>query len=517
MSLESPVNYVNDLVTTNPTTGDPRSEGDDHFRNIKTAVKACFPGLAGRAWRFQSKSANYTVISTDNMSVVYCTADLTLALTASASLGNGFLVLIVPSVAGVDATIDPAGAETVNGAATLVVSYPQAVLLSTDGTGWIALYSPNALSSLSVQAETDVASATTTDLGAVASENVRITGTTTITGFGTIAAGTVRRGRFSGALLLTHNATSLILPSAANITTAAGDTFEAISLGSGNWYLLSFTRASGSSLITTALPRNYIDGCHISNSSGDAVNDYDISAGVCRDSTNSFNITVSALANKQLDSNWAPGASAGLRYSGAGITDTTYGLWVAAKADGTQDAYAYPNSTSPSAATVLAALQAETGGSSYLYVRYIGVLIRESGVNVPFFQDGEFFQRKVPLLSFNTTNPGASSILQVLAGAPLGVKVRVLLNVILKNASADSVNPGLYFSDPDSTDTAASLTATPLAQLQANNNNVVNNQAGQVMVRTDTSGRVRYDLTASGANTIVLAAITGWFDRRGRE
>jgi hypothetical protein len=57
---------------------------------------------------------------------------------------------------------------------------------------------------------TDVASATTTDIGAAASGNVNITGTTTITGFGTVAAGTYRRVRFAGALTITHNATSLI-------------------------------------------------------------------------------------------------------------------------------------------------------------------------------------------------------------------------------------------------------------------------------------------------------------------
>lgn len=81
----------------------------------------------------------------------------------------------------------------------------------------------------------DVASATTTDIGAVASQNVRITGTTTITGLGTVAAGTFRRVRFAGALTLTYNGTSLILPRAANIVTAAGDIAEFISEGSGNW------------------------------------------------------------------------------------------------------------------------------------------------------------------------------------------------------------------------------------------------------------------------------------------
>lgn len=98
-------------------------------------------------------------------------------------------------------------------------------------------------------AETTVASATTTDLGAVASDKVSITGTTTITGFGTVAAGTFRQGRFTGALTLTHNATSLIVPGGASITTAAGDRFQAYSLGSGNWVVSSYTKADGTAVV----------------------------------------------------------------------------------------------------------------------------------------------------------------------------------------------------------------------------------------------------------------------------
>lgn len=98
-------------------------------------------------------------------------------------------------------------------------------------------------------AEDTVASATTTAIGATVSENVSITGTTTITGFGTVAAGTKRWGRFTGALTLTHNGTSLILPGAANITTAAGDRFVAVSLGSGNWVVHSYTKASGEAVV----------------------------------------------------------------------------------------------------------------------------------------------------------------------------------------------------------------------------------------------------------------------------
>lgn len=100
--------------------------------------------------------------------------------------------------------------------------------------------------------QTTIASATTTSIGGVASHNVSITGTTTITGFGTANAGLMREGVFTGILTLTYNATSLILPGAASITTAAGDSFRAISLGSGNWLVYDYTPASGRSVIASA-------------------------------------------------------------------------------------------------------------------------------------------------------------------------------------------------------------------------------------------------------------------------
>lgn len=98
----------------------------------------------------------------------------------------------------------------------------------------------------------DEASASTVDLGAIASQNVRITGTTTITAFGTAAAGTFRRLRFADALTLTHNGTSLIVPGAANITTVAGDRCDVMSLGSGNWIVLAYVGATTAQMQTVA-------------------------------------------------------------------------------------------------------------------------------------------------------------------------------------------------------------------------------------------------------------------------
>jgi hypothetical protein len=98
-----------------------------------------------------------------------------------------------------------------------------------------------------------IASATTTDMSTVAGQYVTVTGITTVTGLGTIKAGWLKFLKFSGALILTHNATSLILPGAANITTAAGDVAVMVSEGSGNWRCLDYQRAAGGSnfLVTT--------------------------------------------------------------------------------------------------------------------------------------------------------------------------------------------------------------------------------------------------------------------------
>lgn len=114
-----------------------------------------------------------------------------------------------------------------------------------------ALNSANAVS---------VASAATTDIGAAASNNVTVTGTTTITALGTIAAGATRQVTFSGALILTHNATSLILPGAANITTAAGDVAQFVSLGAGNWKCANYAKASGQAVVASAAGVTTVDG-----------------------------------------------------------------------------------------------------------------------------------------------------------------------------------------------------------------------------------------------------------------
>lgn len=125
-----------------------------------------------------------------------------------------------------------------------------------NGTTWVVqtntAFSGGSLTSALNEAKgADIASAATTNIAAATGNFVHVTGTTTITALGTIQAGTRREVRFAGALVLTHNATSLILPTGANITTAANDCATFISEGSGNWRCVKYERADGTSLAGT--------------------------------------------------------------------------------------------------------------------------------------------------------------------------------------------------------------------------------------------------------------------------
>lgn len=124
---------------------------------------------------------------------------------------------------------------------------------------------------------TDVASATTTDLGAVLSRNLRITGTTNITSFGTVASGVTRKLRFAGALTISYNATSMILPTGADIITAAGDTATAVSLGSGNWIVTDYQRATG-----RAVGSKFTQAASQASTSGTSIDFTSIPSGVTR-------------------------------------------------------------------------------------------------------------------------------------------------------------------------------------------------------------------------------------------
>jgi hypothetical protein len=124
-----------------------------------------------------------------------------------------------------------------------------------DGASWLNLWyvdATNHLTSMGIGGgiiSQIIASAATTDLGSVAQPYKTISGVATITSLGSSAmVGSIHIAVFSGITTLTYNATSLIIPGAANKTTANGDMMIAVYLGSGNWRVLSYVAIASTSI-----------------------------------------------------------------------------------------------------------------------------------------------------------------------------------------------------------------------------------------------------------------------------
>ena len=90
-------------------------------------------GPAARAY-VRSKSASYTAVLADIGCIIDCTGSWTLSLTAAAVLGDGYYVWVRNAGSGT-ITIDPAGAETIDGGATTTLPAGHYCLLQCDEIG----------------------------------------------------------------------------------------------------------------------------------------------------------------------------------------------------------------------------------------------------------------------------------------------------------------------------------------------------------------------------------------------
>lgn len=121
---------------------------------------------------------------------------------------------------------------------------------------WITIFSIDSTNGLNVPpigggTEQTLASSSTVDLGSVPQSLIQITGTNTISSFGSSAkAGQAKLLYFSGVLTLSQSS-ALELPGNSNLTTGAGDTAIAVATGSSNWLVISYQRATGGPVTLT--------------------------------------------------------------------------------------------------------------------------------------------------------------------------------------------------------------------------------------------------------------------------
>ena len=156
------------------------------------------------------------------------------------------------NAANLDAKVDPLASEFNGNIENVNIKSDAAIAASKLNLATIAQVMSMSSKDFSEAKGADVASDTTTTIWVTDGNYLHITGTTTITSFGTAGqAGDERTVVFDGILTLTHNATSLILPTGANITTAAGDTAIVRAETTANARVVAYIRKDGTALTGT--------------------------------------------------------------------------------------------------------------------------------------------------------------------------------------------------------------------------------------------------------------------------
>jgi len=108
-----------------PLGTDPKSQGDDHIRMIKSVMQG--------AGAYQAKSGSYLGVKGDSGTTLVFSAAATLTLDPAATLATGWWINVI---ADAEVTIDPNGAELIDGLATIVVPANRAVSIYCNGAAF---------------------------------------------------------------------------------------------------------------------------------------------------------------------------------------------------------------------------------------------------------------------------------------------------------------------------------------------------------------------------------------------
>lgn len=346
-----------------------------------------------------------------------------------------------------------------------------------------------------------VFSASPTFTGTITAAAANYSGTITF-GTGTITALTADASPDpNNDYLLSYDASAAAFKKVTVGSVATSATAGVSSLGGATGAITLTGGLSISGSVLNSMIKGYLIGLTLSNNAGDATNDIDIAVGsAASDETTPILMTLGSALTKRLDANWAAGTNQGMRNSAAAITDTTYHIYLVSKAAGADvDIYAH---TSTTVSTVITALQAETGGGSYISARRIGSIIRASAAIKGFVQRGNRFLLKVPE-NQSTSALGTSATLLTLP-VPTGIQVDAICSF---SGGKQVATPSILITSPDQTDTDP---ASGVYTFFGNNDATAfyGYTAGEF--RTDTSGRIR--ARSSAASTELYTNCSGWLD-----
>jgi len=363
--------------------------------------------------------------------------------------------------------------------------------ISNPSTALVAKAGDTMTGALNWAATQTIASATTTDIGAATSNSVIVSGTTTITGLGTIAAGAERVVQFSGALTLTHNATSLILPGSASITTAAGDVAYFVSLGSGNWRCTGYQKANGQAVVASGTSS---DTHLLYNSSGAVVGNAALRAKVTTGSGNFANSDPRLYIGQA-------GSCVALSYQSA------YGGLVVVNEAGTSTANLLAALLSSDYAVISSYARVSNGGyiASTVWETYHGMRVRMDG---HYAFSSTTSETGTPDVAFRRDAANRASV--IIPGASYGdLKLRSLISsggfvatdaAAPTIASASTIAPAKQVSFVSGTTTISTITAP--SPISAGGGQITLIPTG--LWSTDTAGNIALATTAVVSKALIL-------------
>ncbi len=245
----------------------------------------------------------------------------------------------------------------------------------------------------------------------------------------------------------------------------------------------------------------YHEGLVISNSTGDAANDIDISAGICRNADNDGFIQLSTAITKQINAGWEAGTNAGGFPSGLTLTAGTYYrvFLIHDVANGVVDA---GFDTDASATNLLA------DATDYTEYRQIGWILTDATPRiVKFWYAGDgFYLWDVPVENVDYSTDMPTSRTAITVTAPPGTVAR--LKVGFELTAGTGIIYGLI-CDSRQTDTAPSTSAWNMAMARASNEwlramcsyDVVADASSKIRVRF--SGAQKYGISTEGFRFIM--------------
>jgi hypothetical protein len=335
-----------------------------------------------------------------------------------------------------------------------------------------------------------LASASTVDLGSKRSKNILITGSATITSFGsTSPVGDTKGVVFNGPLLLTYDATNLILPSLANITTEAGDTAEAFCYAAGKWLLRNYQRASGRALVSSdGVVRNYISGLTLTGFTNTTIT---VAAGQAADSAN---LAMIAYVGGTL--NAATTGANGLRTGLSLSANASYGLFLLSGVSG--QCLFGDNAITPGTLPT---------GYTTSWRRIATFYTDASSHIIPMIQvDRDFYwlDQSQPTLAINNTI--STSVVTFTMPLLIGKKWPIVLRLLL---APSGTQQRVLFWDADGVNQVPGNTNNPPVDL-FNAASVSAGSVNQMRITTNTSSQIKGVSNNSGSS--ITGALFSWTD-----